>query len=204
MDNNISAVSAELKTDIIAVEDKIRLRSLVAAVEARTRCADGGNTGTNIDKVKPPKFDGSKSRTVFHSQVEAAPIRNVWTPREKAADFLSVPQGQASDILHSVPAETSYEDIVRAMQNRFVDHQLAAACRSQLKARVQMSGETLQEFAAAVEQLAHQALVGLTVGFIQTGVADVFIDGVRDLLMGGDRTVNEALNQDLNLERPKR
>jgi hypothetical protein len=40
---------------------------------------------------------------------------------------------------------------------------------------VQTSGETLQEFAAAVEQLAHRAL-GLPVGIIQTEAAHAFID----------------------------
>jgi hypothetical protein len=51
----------------------------------------------------------------------------------------------------------------KTIQDRFGDHQLAAACRSQLKARVQASSETLQEFAAAVDQMAHLAFVGLPV-----------------------------------------
>jgi hypothetical protein len=107
---------------------------------------------------------------------------------------------------YSVPAEESYEDIVGALQDRFGDHQLAAAYRSYLKARVQTSGETLQEFAAAIERLAHRALVGLPVGYIQTEAAHAFIDGIRDrevkqhLLMGGGRTLNEALNHALKLE----
>jgi hypothetical protein len=122
---------------------------------------------------------------------------------------LSVLQGPAADILHSIPAGASYEDIIGALRDRFGDHQLAAAYRSQLKARVQLNGETLQKVAAAVEQLAHRALVGLPVGFIQTEAANAFIDGVRDrevkqhLLMGGDRTLNEALNQALKLEAAK-
>jgi len=67
----------------------------------------------------------------------------------------------------------------------------------------------LQEFAAAVEQLAHRALFGLPVAFIQIEAAHSFIDGVRDrelkqhLLIGGDRTLNEALNQALKLEAEK-
>jgi hypothetical protein len=54
-----------------------------------------------------------------------------------------------------------------------------------------MSGETLQEFAAALEQVAHRALVGLPFAFIQKETAHDFIDGVRDwevkqyLFMGG-------------------
>jgi hypothetical protein len=60
-----------------------------------------------------------------------------------------------------------------------------------------------------VEQLAHQVLVGLPIGYIQTEAAHAFIDGVRDrevkqhLLMGSDRTLNEALNQALKLEAAK-
>jgi hypothetical protein len=70
---------------------------------------------------------------------------------------------------------------------------------------VQTSGET-QDFFPAVEQMARRALVELPVAFVQTGAAHPFIDGLRDwevkqhLLMGGDRTLNEALNQALKLE----
>jgi hypothetical protein len=144
------------------------LETHLAALETRTRRAGGSSAGTNADKVKPPKFDGSTSWVVFRRQFDAAAIHNDWTPREKAGHLLSVLQGQAADVLHSVPAEESYEDIVGALQDRFGDHQLAAAYRSHLKARVQTGGETLQEFTAAVEQLAHGALVGLPVGHIQT------------------------------------
>jgi hypothetical protein len=57
--------------------------------------------------------------------------------------------------------------------------------------------------------LAHRAIVGLPVGFIQTEDAHAFIDGLRvrevkqHLLMGGDRTLNAALNQALKLEAAK-
>jgi len=130
-------------------------------------------------------------------------------PSEKAAHLLSVLHGEAADILHTMPAEATYEDIVQSLWDHFGDHNLAAAYRSQLKARVQASGETLQEFAAAVEQLAHRALVGLPVAFVQTEATHSFIDSIRDwemkqhLLMGGDRNLNEALNQALKWEAAK-
>jgi hypothetical protein len=73
---------------------------------------------------------------------------------------LSVLHGKAADILHTMPAEATYEAIVGALLDRFGDHQLTAAYRSQLKARTQANDETLQEFAGAVEQLAHRAFVG--------------------------------------------
>jgi hypothetical protein len=96
---------------------------------------------------------------VFHRQFEAAVIHKDWTPREKAANFRNVLQDQADGILHSVSGEALYEDIVGALQDRFGDHQLAAAYRSQLNVILQTSGETLQDFDAAVEQLTHLATV---------------------------------------------
>jgi hypothetical protein len=71
---------------------------------------------------------------------------------------------------------------------------------------VQTGGETLQEFAAAFEQLAHRAFVGLPEGHIQTEASHAFIDGIRDrevkqyLLKGDDRRLNEALNRAVKLE----
>jgi hypothetical protein len=199
LSRNIKATRQDLEATQRDIETQM------AALDARTRRADGGNEGANADKVKPPKFDGSTSWAVFHRQFEAAAIHNDWAPRE-ASHLLSVLQGQAADVLHSVPAEASYEVVVGALQDRFGDHQLAAAYRSYLKARLRTSGETVQEFAAAIEQLAQRALVRLPVGYIQTEAAHAFIDGVWDrevkqhLLMGGDRTANEALNQALQLK----
>jgi gas vesicle protein len=149
-------------------------------LEAQTRRAGGNSAGPNADKVKPSKFDGSTSWFVFQRQLAATVVHNDWTPGEKAAHLLSVLQGQAADVLHSVPAGAPYEDIVGALQDQFGDHQLPTAYRSQLKTRVQAGGETLQEFAAAVEQLAHRDLVGLPEGHIQTEAAHAFIDGIRD------------------------
>jgi hypothetical protein len=138
-------VTRNLREDLSSNIEATRqdFETQLAALEARTRRAGGGSTGANADKVKPPKFDRSTSWVVFHRQFVAAAIHNVWTPREKAAHLLSVLQGQAADVLHSVPAEASYEDIVGALQDRFGDHQLAAAYQSHLKARVQTGGETL-------------------------------------------------------------
>lgn len=128
--------------------------------------------------------------------------------RERRPLIFSVSCRIRLPIIYTVPVEASY-DIVESLQDQFGDHQLAAAYRSQFRARVQTSSKTLHKFAAAVERLAQRALVGLPVGFIQTEAAHVFIDGVRDrevkhhLPMGDDRTLNEALNQALKLEAAK-
>jgi hypothetical protein len=61
-------------------------------------------------------------------------------------------QGRASDVLHRIPKEETYE-IIEALEDRFGDQPLAAAYRIQLKTRKQRAGEALQEIATAVKQL---------------------------------------------------
>jgi hypothetical protein len=158
-----------------------------------------------MDRVKPPKFNGSASWAVFHRQFEAV-ADHKWTFSEKASYLLAVLHGQAVDVQQSIPPGTTYEDIVGALKGRYGDHQLATAYREQLKARTQLIGESQQEFAAVIEQLAHQALVRLPIKFIQKEAAHTFIDGVRGreikqhLLMGDKSTISKALSQTMKLE----
>jgi hypothetical protein len=100
----------------------------------------------------------------------------------------------------------AYESIVRALKGCYGDRQLAAAYWVQLKTRTQLISESLQDLAAAVKQLAQQAPVRLPVDFIQREVANAFIDRTRDqeekqhLLMEGNRSLIETLNQAVKLE----
>jgi hypothetical protein len=77
------------------------------------------------------------------------------------------------------------------------------------KARTKVSTESLQEFAAAIEQLTHQAPAGLPEDFIHRETVHAFINGVKDHkvrqhhLMGGERSLSEPLNQTLQLEAVK-
>jgi hypothetical protein len=62
-----------------------------------------------------------------------------------------------------------------------MDHQLVAAYHYHLKARMQLYGESLQETAAAIDQLANWALVGLPADIIQREAAHTFGSEVKDL-----------------------
>jgi hypothetical protein len=70
----------------------------------------------------------------------------------------------------------------------------------------QKAGKSLQDFATAIEQLAHRAYPTLPEANIRRGAGRAFADGVEDqdikisLLIGGEKTVNEALRQALELE----
>jgi hypothetical protein len=118
LSRNIEATRQDVEATRRDLEATQRdLETYLAALEARTRRAGGSSAGTNANKVKPPKFDRSTSWVVFQRQFDAAAAHNDWTPGEMAAHLLSVMQGQAADVLHSVPAEASYEDIVGALRD---------------------------------------------------------------------------------------
>jgi hypothetical protein len=70
----------------------------------------------------------------------------------------------------------------------------------------QKAGESLQEFATAIEHLAHRAYPTLPEEHIRREAGKTFADGVQDpdikiqLLLGGEKTLNEALRQAMELQ----
>jgi hypothetical protein len=75
-------------------------------------------------------------------------------PAKRLHICLQYCKAKATDILHSTPTEETYKHIIEALEGHYGDHQVAAAYWSQLKAKIQLRGESLQEFAAVTEQLA--------------------------------------------------
>ncbi|XP_069687229.1 TATA element modulatory factor-like [Periplaneta americana] len=193
------------------VAEEVRRAMQETATELRTPYSGPAESSPSArhHNVKTPKFDGTTSWAIFRRQFEATAAHNGWTPAEKTTQLLTALQGQASEILHSVPEDGTAAEIMAALEGRYGDHQLAAAFRTQLKTRVQQSGESLQEFAMAVEQLAHKALRGLPNDFIAGEAAYTFGSGVRDpeirqqLLLAEHRTINAALAAALRMEAAK-
>lgn len=90
-------------------------------------------------------------------------------------------------------------NIVANLESHYRDHQLLPTYQSQLTSRIQLNSKSLQEFAAAIKQLALQTLVRLPVDFIEWTVTHTFIDIVRvwelkqHILMCRNRLLNDAL-----------
>ena len=74
-----------------------------------------------ITTVKLPKFDDATFWVVFHRQFETTEVQNNWTQNEKSTHLFSVLQGEVADVLHTVPAEATYEDIFGAFRDLLVD-----------------------------------------------------------------------------------
>jgi hypothetical protein len=124
----------------------------------------------------------------------------------KTTRVLTAVQGRASDVLHGVPKDATYEGTVGATEDRFADQHLAVESRSQVKTRTQDSGESLQEFSTAIEQLTHHAFPALHKDHVCRGTGKAFCNGIRDravkqhLCLGCKRTLNQALRHTLGLE----
>jgi hypothetical protein len=115
-------------------------------VEGRAVQGVDGSTGTDTCRIEAPIFDRSTSYAVFRRQFEATAGHYKWATCAKATHLLVALQGSATDVLHGVPKEVTYEAI-EALEDCFGDQHLAAAYGSQLKIRNYLVGESLKEFA---------------------------------------------------------
>jgi hypothetical protein len=64
-------------------------------------------------------------------------------------------------MLHRVPKEVTYEGTLETLEDCFVNQHQAIAYCSQLKRRIQCTGDSLQVFDTAIEQLAQRAYPAL-------------------------------------------
>jgi hypothetical protein len=117
---------------------------------------------------------------------------------EKSTYLITALQGHATDMVHSVMKGATYEETLEALEDCFRDQNLAAAYRSQLNMRTQGVRESLLEFATAVKQLAYHTYPALPKDHIRRGAEDPSIK--IHLLLGGEKTVNGALRQALELQ----
>jgi hypothetical protein len=59
-------------------------------------------------------------------------------------------------VLNVISTNATYEESLQALEDRFRDQHFAAAYGNQLTTRTQEAGESIQNFATAVEQVAHR------------------------------------------------
>jgi hypothetical protein len=84
-------------------------------------------------------------------------------------------------VLHGAPKGATYEETLEVLEDRFGDWHLSAAYHSQVKTKTQGVRDFLQEFATAIEQLAHHAYRALPEDHIRTDAGKAFADRVEDL-----------------------
>ncbi|GBN20800.1 hypothetical protein AVEN_167827-1 [Araneus ventricosus] len=89
------------------------------------------------------------------TQLDVVSSTNGWTDFVKASQLVASLRGSAAEVLQGIPAGklTDLTTVEKALESRFGDSHLTQFYRSELKARRQKPGESLQELAADVERL---------------------------------------------------
>jgi hypothetical protein len=191
METKIEVTLCEFQTQVKEIEGR-----------AKGRRGRGTGAGPGEGAAKPPKFSGTKTWAVFRCQFETAAEHNYWTCQNKSTYLITALQGWATDMLHGVPKSTAYEETWRSTS----ETSTLPPRISQLKTRTQGVTESSQEFTTAIEQLAHSTYPTLPEDHIRREAGKAFTDRIEDpdikvqLLLGGEKTVNEALRQVLKLQ----
>jgi anion-transporting ArsA/GET3 family ATPase len=169
---------AAIKEDITANKEKVQSQiEQVKAIAER-----GGRQIVSSNTAQAPTFDGKTSWSTFWRQFETVAEHNVWSAREKSTYLITALKGRAADVLAGIPINTAYEDTLQTLEDRFGDQHFAAAYRCQLTTRKQKAGESLQEFATAIELLAHRASPTLPEDHIGREAAKAFARCLTQIL----------------------
>jgi hypothetical protein len=148
---SFNARTKNLQKDLI--ETKYELQGRLEAVETKTEL---GNTPTvGAIAAPPPTFDGTTSWSVFQRQFEIVAEQNRWTNREKSTYLITALKGREADVLPGIPTNTTYENTLQALEDRFGDKHFDVAYPCQARTRTQKAGESMQDFATAIELPTH-------------------------------------------------
>jgi hypothetical protein len=127
------AQTTKLHEDLEETKREFRVR-LDEMIQAR---AERGNTSTiNVSTAQPPTFNGNSTWSVFRRQFETVAEHDQWSEREKSTYLISALKGRAAEVLPAIPTNTTYEDALQALEDRFGDQHFAAAYHSQLIERI--------------------------------------------------------------------
>jgi hypothetical protein len=136
-------------------------------------------TGTSACVTKPPKFDGTTSWAVVRCQFETVAEHNCWvwgTPHTWSQPYKAGPPTCYTKSWKERPIKKPLRPWRTALGTSTWPPHIPVS----KKTRTQGVGEPLQEFATAVEQLAHCAYPALPEGHIRKESGKVLADGVED------------------------
>jgi hypothetical protein len=101
-------------------------------------------SGNYLEQGKTTEVRWVHVLAMFNHQFEAVAGYNSWAPGEKATHLVTVLQGQAANALQSHFCRSNIDEIIKALEGCYADHQLAMVYHCQLKARTQKPVKSMQ------------------------------------------------------------
>ncbi|XP_037928583.1 uncharacterized protein LOC119662995, partial [Teleopsis dalmanni] len=193
LQEQLTSDNAQIRQQVEKFEDKLRdlkrdeeeLKSEVLQLSSRVRDLQVHSIAAPIcaPKHKAPMFDGSVPLQIFKLQFEKTAVANNWNTEDKVAALFISLKGSAAEILQTIPQyeRENYDTLMSALERRFGSQHRQQIYQIELQNRCQNSGETLQNFAADVERLAHLANADASVDYIERVKIQSFINGIRDV-----------------------
>ena len=102
--------------------------------------------------------------------------------RDRAVSLVLSLKGPAAELQQKVPTDSQniYAELIKALELRYGDKHLRDVYCTQLRARRQRSGESLQEFEASIDRLIRLAYPEAPEDFRTSFAMQTFTAGVRD------------------------
>ena len=108
--------------------------------------------------TKPATYDGTGSWKDYSAHLEACASINGWTKQEKGLYLAVSLRGQAQGIFSNLTSGTNdYDELVSALQERFLPPNQTDLYRVQFKERRQKPRENLSELAQDIRRLVNLA-----------------------------------------------
>lgn len=160
------------------------------------------------EKGKTPKFDGTRSWSVFLAQFESAAVDGNWSVEEKGRRLLRALEGQAADLVQTLPVGDyqNYAALSGRLEAHYNPAQQRELAEAELDRRKQRADEPLRDYAADVLRLARLAYPTWPEEMLQTTARKAFIAGLahaevrRQLRLRRPASFNEALTDALHVE----
>jgi len=173
--------------------------------EARNRQSNR-HTKHVLPTLKLGTFSGSTCLKTFLAKFENCSDYYEWTEKEKLCHLRASLEGPAGQVLWDAGQQSSVDELVRLLKNRFGCLNEEERYRSELKARRRRRGESLQSVYQDVRRLMALAFPGQSGSMWEVMARDAFVESLDDpslrirVLERDPTTLEEALKIASRLE----
>jgi hypothetical protein len=158
--------------------------------------------------IKPVTYDGSGPWLDYHAHFESCAELNAWNYNQRGLYLAVSLLGNAQGVLGNMPkgARSDYQNLVKALDDRFEPLNQTELYRVHMHERRQISGESLPELGQAIRRLANLAYPATTAEIRETLSKDQFVDALIDSEMririkqARPRYLNDAIQLAVELE----
>jgi len=125
-------------------------------------------------------FNGSKCQKTFLAKFENCSDYYEWTEKEKLCHLRASLEGPAGQVLWDAGQQSSVDEVVRLLKNRFGSLNEEERYRSEFNARRRRRGESLQSAYQDVRRLMALAFPGQSGSMWEVMARDAFVESLGD------------------------